>query len=414
MSLLLTVSVAIRALGRNKLRATLTVLGIVIGIGAVTTMVSIGTSAGQLVQNELQSIGTNFIFIQPTFQKRQGVRSGSTPTLTVSDAEAISRECRTVLAASPLIGTGGIPVVRGNSNMQPNDLHGVGVDYLQVRNWQLQAGGFFSERDVSAANTVCVVGHTVVRDLFQTENPLGQTVRIRNIPFTIIGVLESKGASLGGQDQDSVLLMPYTTVKKRLHGSTFDDVHAIFVSALSTDQIRDTVTEIHHLLMDRHQIAPGQTPDFQVQGSDEIASMLGKITGIMTGLLASIAGISLLVGGVGIMNIMLVSVTERTREIGIRMAVGARGRDILVQFLIESVVLSCFGGAIGMSLGIGASYGITKIINAISSGADWPVIVSIPAAITAMVFAAIVGMVFGLYPAWRASRLDPIDALRYE
>ncbi|MCA9035364.1 MAG: ABC transporter permease [Planctomycetaceae bacterium] len=414
MSFLLTISVAIRALGRNKMRAALTVLGIVIGIGAVTTMVSVGSSAGKLVQDELQSVGTNFIFIQPSFQKRHGVRTGGQPTLTVGDAEAIGSECQNVLAASPLVGTGGMPVVRGNSNMQPNQLHGVGIEYLRVRNWQLQAGGFFSERDIHAANAVCVIGHTVVRDLFQTENPLGQTVRIRNIPFTVIGVLESKGASMGGEDQDSVCLMPFTTVKKRLQGSAFDDVHAIFVAAKTPEQIRDAVTEIHHLLMDRHGIAAGQAPDFQVQGSDEIASMLGTITGIMTGLLASIAGISLLVGGVGIMNIMLVSVTERTREIGIRMAVGARGRDILIQFLIESIVLSCFGGAIGMLMGIGASIGITKLINAISSGADWPVVVSIPAAITAMVFAAFVGMIFGLYPAWRASRLDPIDALRYE
>ncbi|MCB0251997.1 MAG: FtsX-like permease family protein, partial [Anaerolineae bacterium] len=195
--------------------------------------------------------------------------------------------------------------------------------------------------------------------------------------------------------------MPYTTVKRRLQGSTFDDVHAIFVAARSHQQISDAVTEIRGLLMDRHNIAPGQKPDFEVQGSDEIASILGTVTGIMTGLLASIAGISLLVGGVGIMNIMLVSVTERTREIGIRMAVGATGRNILFQFLIESVVLSCFGGVIGMALGIGASVGITRIINSVSSGADWPVVVSIPAAITAMLFAAFVGMVFGLYPAWR-------------
>ena len=414
MSIFLTMSVAVRALLRNKMRAALTVLGIVIGIAAVTTMVSIGTSAGQLVQNELQSIGTNFIFIQPAVRKRGGVQSAGNPTLTVGDAEAIGTECQSVLAASPLIGTGGIPVVRGNNNMQPNDLHGVGVDYLRVRNWQLEAGGFFAERDINSASTVCIVGHTVVRDLFQTENPLGKTIRIRNIPFTIIGVLQAKGASLGGQDQDSVLLMPYTTVKKRLFGSSFDDVHAIFVAAQAPERMRECVSELHQLLMDRHGIAPGQRPDFQVQGSDEIASILGTITGIMTGLLASIAGISLLVGGVGIMNIMLVSVTERTREIGIRMAVGARGRDILVQFLIESVVLSCFGGVIGMALGVGASVGITKIINSITPGANWPVIVSIPAAITALVFAAVVGMVFGLYPAWRASRLDPIDALRYE
>jgi putative ABC transport system permease protein len=253
-----------------------------------------------------------------------------------------------------------------------------------------------------------------VRELFQTANPLGETIRVGNIPFTVIGVLEKKGAGLAGQDQDNVMLLPFTTVKRRIHGSNFDDVHAIFVAAKAPNLVQTATREIKQLLMDRHGIAPGADPDFEVHSSDEISKFMGTVTGIMTALLASIAGISLLVGGVGIMNIMLVSVTERTREIGIRMAVGARGRDILVQFLIESVVLSCFGGAIGMTLGVSASMGITAIINELSPGSDWPVVVSIPAAIVAMIFAAIVGMVFGLYPAWRASRLDPIDALRYE
>jgi putative ABC transport system permease protein len=414
MNLLLTVAVAIRALGRNKMRATLTVLGVVIGIAAVTTMVSVGSSAGQLLQNELQSFGTNFIFVQPTREKRRGVNTGGMPTLTVSDAMAITEGCESVLAASPLIGAGGRPVVRGNSNLQPQEMFGVGVDYLLIRKWDLQAGGYFTDRDVRSARTVCVVGHTVALELFQGANPLGETVRIANIPFTIIGLLEEKGASLDGRDQDNVLLMPYTTVKKRMQGSAFDDVHAVFVAARSSEQIVDATAEIKQLLMDRHGIAVGQRPDFDVQSSNEIASFLGQITGIMTALLASIAGISLLVGGVGIMNIMLVSVTERTREIGIRMAMGARGRDILIQFLIESVVLSCFGGVIGLALGVSASVGITTLINTLLSGSKWPIIVSVPAAIVAMIFAAVVGMVFGLYPAWRASRLDPIDALRYE
>lgn len=413
MSFFLTIGVAIRALMRNKLRASLTVLGVVIGIAAVTTMVSVGTSAGQLLKNELQSFGTNFIFVQPSREKRGGIRTGSMPTLMVADAEAIGRECQNVLAASPLVGAMS-PVVRGNSNLQPAEMFGVGEEYLRIRNWELEAGGFFTERDVRSGNCVCVVGYTVVRELFQTTNPMGETIRIGNIPFTIIGVLQSKGAALDGRDQDNVLLMPFTTVKKRLQGSKFDDVHAVFVAARSAERIPEAMGEIRQLLMDRHHLAMGQKPDFDVQSSSEIGDFLGRITGIMTALLASIAGISLLVGGVGIMNIMLVSVTERTREIGIRMAVGARGRDILVQFLIESVVLSCFGGVIGLSLGIGASVGITTLINSISAGSHWPVVVSIPAAITAIIFAAVVGMVFGLYPAWRASRLDPIDALRYE
>jgi putative ABC transport system permease protein len=413
MSFMLTVAVAIRALLRNKMRASLTVLGIVIGISAVTTMVSIGSSAGQLLQDQIQSIGSNFIIVQPTFEKRRGVQTGSLPSLTDQDAIAIGRECESVLAYSPLV-FGAKAVVRGNTNMQPKEMWGVGVDYLRVRTWEIDAGGFFTERDERAGNCVCVIGHTIVRELFPADNPIGQQLRIGNIPFTVVGVLGKKGASLTGDDQDNVMLMPYTTVKKRLQGSSFNDVAAILVGAKSPLQIDPAKAEIQQLLMDRHKIAFGQKADFEVVTSAQLSELFGKITGIMTALLASIAGISLLVGGVGIMNIMLVSVTERTREIGIRMAVGARGWDIMVQFLIESVVLSCFGGAIGLALGIGASVGITKAINAISSGADWPVVVSIPAGIVAMVFAAVVGLVFGLYPAWRASRLDPIDALRYE
>jgi putative ABC transport system permease protein len=413
MNLLLTVAVAIRALRRNKMRATLTILGIVIGIAAVTTMVSVGSSAGALVNNELQSFGTNFIFVQPSFEKRRGARMGSMPTLTDEDAKAIGRECETVLAASPIVGAAK-PVVFGNNNLQPKEMYGVGVDYLRVRKWDLEAGGFFNERDERAGNCVCIIGRTLVRELFQSGNPLGEAVRIGNIPFTVIGVLEAKGAALDGRDQDNILLMPYTTVKKRLQGSTFNDVNAVFVAARTPEMIQECTIEVRQLLNDRHHIAAGQKPDFEVSSANEVANVLGTITGIMTALLASVAGISLLVGGVGIMNIMLVSVTERTREIGIRMAVGARGRDILVQFLIESVVLSCFGGLIGLALGISASVGITNLINTISPGADWPVVVSIPAGIMAMIFAAVVGLVFGLYPAWRASRLDPIDALRYE
>ena len=413
MSFLLTISVAVRALLRNKMRASLTVLGIVIGISAVTTMVSVGTSAGQLLQDQLQSIGTNFIVVQPSFEKRRGVQTGGLPSLTDDDAQAIGRECPSVLAYSPLV-FGMKPVVRGNTNMQPKEMWGVGVDYLRVRTWDIEAGGFFTERDERAGNCVCVIGPTVVRELFPADNPIGQQLRIGNIPFIVVGVLGKKGASLTGDDQDNVMLMPYSTVLKRLQGTSFDNVSAILVGARAPELIDTAKAEIQQLLMDRHGIALGQKPDFEVVTSAQLSELFGKITGIMTALLASIAGISLLVGGVGIMNIMLVSVTERTREIGIRMAVGARGRDIMVQFLIESVVLSSFGGAIGLAVGISASVGITTLINSISSGADWPVVVSIPAGIVAMVFAAVVGLVFGLYPAWRASRLDPIDALRYE
>ncbi|MFN9720300.1 MAG: ABC transporter permease [Planctomycetota bacterium] len=413
MSFFITVAIAIRALLRNKMRAALTVLGIVIGISAVTTMVSVGSSAGQLIQSEIQSIGSNFIVVQPTFEKRRGVQTGSLPTMTEDDAKAIGRECTSVLAYSPMV-VGAKPVIRGNTNMQPREMWGVGSDYMRVGTWTIEAGGFFTERDENAGNCVCVIGHTVVRELFPADNPIGQQLRIGNIPFTVVGVLGKKGADFTGNDRDNIMLMPYTTVKRRLQGSQFNDVNFIVVAARSPDLVESAKLEIQQLMNDRHKIAPGQKPDFDIVTSAQISQLFGTITGIMTGLLASIAGISLLVGGVGIMNIMLVSVTERTREIGIRMAMGARGWDIMIQFLIESVVLSCFGGAIGLGLGISASVGITKAINALSPGSDWPVVVSIPAGIFAMAFAAIVGLVFGLYPAWRASRLDPIDALRYE
>lgn len=408
-----TFGIAIRALAKNKMRAGLTVLGVVIGIAAVTTMVSIGQSASALVRGELEGFGTNVIVVIPSHQRRQGVRRGLTNTLTAKDSQAISEECTSVLATSPLVGTGG-QVVYGNVNFNPNEMMGVGDDYLRVRNWLVRYGSFFDESQIEKAEKVCVVGRTVVTKLFQTANPIGEKIRINNKPFTIIGILAEKGANMVGDDQDSIILMPYTTVRRTLNGSSFDDVHAIMVSATMPETMSQATTDIKNLLMDRHDISIGQKADFEVQSTTEIANMLGMVTGTMTLMLASIAGISLLVGGVGIMNIMLVSVTERTREIGIRMAVGARSRDILMQFLVESVLLSCIGGLIGFSLGIGASIGITKLINSFSTGTPWPIVVSIPAAIVAFLFAAAVGVFFGYYPARRASKLDPIDALRYE
>ncbi len=409
----LTVKIAVRALKKNRMRASLTVLGVVIGIASVTTMVSVGQSAGELIQNELKGFGTNVIAVIPGARRRQGIRQGTMNTLTAKDSDAIARECETVLASSPLVGTAG-QVIYGNTNWSPKEMFGVGADYLLVRNWPVTQGGFFTGRDIASAAKVCVIGRTLVAKLFQTTNPIGQTIRVRNIPFRVIGVLQTKGANLVGEDQDDIVLMPYTTVRKRLNGSNFDDVHAIILSARSTAQMSQAETEIRNLLADRHRIPPGNPLDFRIQNTTEIANALGAITGTMTAMLAAIAGISLVVGGVGIMNIMLVSVTERTREIGIRMAIGARGRDILWQFLVEAVILSCAGGMVGLALGVGASVGITSMINRISSGTDWPVVISIPAAIIAILFSAAVGVGFGFFPALRASRLDPIVALRYE
>lgn len=408
-----TFRIAIRALLKNKMRAGLTVLGVVIGIAAVTTMVSIGQSASGLVQGQFESLGTNVIVVTPRWKRRHGVRQGVTVTLTAADAQSIAEECSAVAAATPVVMTAR-QVIYGNANWSPREMVGAGADYLLVRNWELRRGGFFTPSDVAAAAKVCVIGHTVVAKLFQTANPLGARIRVGNIPFEVIGVLESKGANIVGEDQDDVVLMPYTTVRKRLQGSDFRNVGLILVSAKSTGAMPAAQREINELLLERHRIRPGDDPDFEVRDTTEIANILGVVTGTLTVMLAAIAGISLLVGGVGIMNTMLVSVTERTREIGIRMAVGARSKNILRQFLMESVVLSCIGGMIGLALGISTSIGATKAINSFSAGADWPVVVSLPAAIAAILFSAAVGVFFGYYPALKASRLDPIDALRYE
>jgi putative ABC transport system permease protein len=413
MNLFLTIRVAFWALGKNKMRAGLTMLGIIIGIAAVTTMVSLGGSATGLITGQLQGLGTNLIFILPGTGKSGPVREAPVTTLTARDSAAIAKECPAVIASSPVVGAGG-QLIFGNSNWKAREMYGVGTDYLTVRNWQLQAGGFFTERDIASAARVCVIGQTVATKLFQTGNPLDQTIRIKNIPCKVIGVLEKKGANFVGDDQDDFIVLPYTTVRKRLQGSNFDNVNAIMLSARTQEQIPEAESQVRILLLERHRIHPGEQADFQVQNTTEIANTVSIVTGTLTLMLSAIAAISLLVGGVGIMNIMLVSVTERTREIGIRMAVGATSGDILRQFLIESVILSTIGGLIGLVLGVAASVGMTMAINAWTKGSQWPIVVSIPAAIVAMLFAAAVGMFFGFYPARRASKLDPIEALRFE
>jgi len=366
-----------------------------------------------LVQGQFQNLGTNVIVILAGSQRNAGVRQDVIPSLTSAASEAIAKECRTIRATTPIVITSE-QIIYGNSNWPPKQISGVGADYITVRNWPLRHGRFFTERDISSAAKVCVIGHTLVAKLFQTTNPLGESIRIKRIPFRIVGVLDKKGADLVGNDQDDIVLIPYTTVQKRLQGSSFLDVGAILASATSNKHMSEAQDEINRLLLERHRIKPGQIADFNVQNTDEIANMLGIVTGTMTLMLSSIAGISLIVGGVGIMNIMLVSVTERTREIGTRMAVGARSRDILRQFLVESVLLSCIGGTIGFGLGVAASVGVTKLINSLSSGAEWPVVISLPAAVAALLFSGAVGVFFGFYPARKASRLDPIEALRYE
>jgi putative ABC transport system permease protein len=404
---------SLRMLAKNKLRSGLTVLGVVIGIAAVTTMVSIGQGAGQLIQNEFQNLGSNVILVLPASNQSGGVHQGVVTTLTAADAHAIADECPAVKAVTPFIGTNG-QVIGGNINWQPDQMLGVGPDYPIVRNWPLSNGEFFTERDVAGATKVCVIGQTLVTQLFPDVDPVGQQVRVKNIPFRVIGVLNKKGASLVGQDQDNIILMPYTTVRKRLQASAFANIDLIFVSAQSDALSPQAEREIRDLLTERHRIPIGAKADFEVRNTAEIASVLNVITGSMTAMLSAIAAISLVVGGVGIMNIMLVSVTERTREIGIRMALGARPRDILRQFLVEAVVLSSIGGIIGIGLGYGASLGATAVINIVLPTSKWPFVVSFPAALVALGFAAAVGIFFGFYPARRASRLDPIEALRYD
>jgi putative ABC transport system permease protein len=405
--------ISLRMLAKNKLRSGLTVLGVVIGIAAVTTMVSVGQGAGEIVRKEFQNFGSNVLVVLPASKESGGVRQGTVTTLTAADSDAIAEECPAVKAVSPFVPMSG-QVIGGNINWQPDQMLGVGPGYAIIRNWTMAGGEFLTDRDIAGATKVCVIGDTLVKQLFPDVDPVGQPLRVNNIPFRVIGVLAKKGANLVGQDQDNVLLMPYTTVRKRLQASAFANIGIIFVSAQSDALSPQAEREIRELLIERHRIPIGTKPDFEINNTAEIANVMNTITGSLTAMLSAIAAISLVVGGVGIMNIMLVSVTERTREIGIRMALGARPRDILRQFLVEAVVLSSIGGAIGIAFGYLMSAVVTWGINIALPSSKWPFVVSMPAALVALAFAAAVGIFFGFYPARRASRLDPIDALRYD
>ena len=406
MDLLSIVRIAWRALARNKLRSSLTMLGVIIGVGAVIAMVGVGQGASQAVQQQIAAMGSNVVFVGSGTVNRGGLRLGwgQTKSLIYDDMRAIVRECPAVKSAAPG-STATAQVVFGNDNWFTN-LQGTEPQFFEIRDWRLAHGMTFTPGDVDAAANVAVIGNTVRQNLFGAIDPVGKTIRVKGLPFRIAGVLQPKGESAhAGHDQDDVIFVPITTLQKKLTGDTW--LRFIVVSAVSRQASYAAQQQITALLRDRHRIRSGQDDDFMVRNLADIAELADQSSRVMTLLLASIAGVSLLVGGIGIMNIMLVSVTERTREIGIRMAVGATEQDVQRQFLIEAVVLSALGGAVGIVFGIGSSLLITRLL-------AWAVLISPLAIVVATLFSAAIGVFFGLYPARKAARLDPIEALRFE
>ncbi len=452
-----TFKTALRGLGRNVMRAALTTLGIVIGVAAVIAMMEIGNGSSIAIQRTIASMGANNLLIMPGTAASGGVSfgAGSVMTLTPHDAEAIAKECSAVGNVAPVV-RARTQVVYGNRNWVPMYIYGTTPSFLDVRDWtDLDDGEPFTERDVRNSSKVCLIGQTLVRELFGGESPIGQEIRLQNVAFKVIGVLQSKGANMMGMDQDDIVLAPWTTIKYRVSGSSlanvnqsaasaqnatvvnslnqiypnsqrdlypvpstteqadtpqpvrFANVDQILAAARTSSQIPNAIQDITALLRERHHIRPGESDDFSIRDMTEMTKAMSSTTALMTTLLLIVAMISLVVGGVGIMNIMLVSVTERTREIGLRMSVGAEPADILRQFLAEAVVLCLIGGAVGILLGRGCSYLVTLWLR-------WPTAASVTAIVAAVAVSAGVGIVFGYYPAWKASRLDPIEALRYE
>jgi len=399
------IRVALRALARNKMRTILTMLGIIIGVGAVICAVAIGQGASEQVQQQISNLGDNIIFVSAGSVTTNGVRMGTsaTKTLTVQDAEAIQQHVPSIALVSPGVGAS-VQIVNGNQNWYTR-VSGAGPDFLQIRKWPLDHGSNFSQRDVDVASNVCLIGQTVVQQLFGDQDPVDQVVRVQNIPFRIVGELASKGQSTFGQDQDDTLVIPFTTVQKKISG--IDWLQNIIASASSQPEIPSAQKQISALLRQRHHLRPNEDDDFSIRNPVDIAQTQQNTVNIFRLLLASIASVSLLVGGIGIMNIMLVSVTERTREIGVRMAVGATEEDVQRQVLSEAVVLSSLGGLAGIALGVIASMVIAHIF-------QWLVVVSPTSVGVAAFFSAAVGIFFGYYPARKAARLDPIEALRYE
>jgi putative ABC transport system permease protein len=407
MTLLMIIRVAFRALVRNKMRAALTMLGIIIGVSAVIAMVSIGQGASASVQAQIESIGTNLLFVSAGAQNVGGVRSGTgdtgTNTLTVDDLQAIKREVPSVSMVTPSVNARS-QLVAGNMNWNTT-VTGVSEEYPEIRKWPVASGSFFTDADVRTAARVIVIGQTLADSLFTGADPVGQDIRVMNLPFRVVGVMARKGQDPQGRDQDDVAFAPYTTVQKKILGR--DRVQIAYVSAISQDATYTAQSQITDLLRQRHKLSANEPSDFTVRNMTDVAEAANETSKTMTILLACIAGVSLLVGGIGIMNIMLVSVTERTREIGIRMAIGARSSAVRTQFLIESIVLSLTGGTIGIVLGVVLSLAIPAFLG-------WPTLVSMMAIVGSVLFSAAVGIFFGYYPARKAASLDPIEALRYE
>lgn len=402
------IQIALRAIRVNKMRSGLTMLGIIIGVAAVIAMVAVGAGASRTISDFIASIGSNILIVLPGATTAGGVRmgSGTQQTLTLGDAEAIEQECSAASDVAPVL-SGVAQVVSGNLNWSTG-IQGTTPSMLSGRDWGLVAGRPFTRSDVRRATKVALVGQTVVDNLFGDRNPVGEIIRIKKIPFTVIGVLERKGQSPSGHDQDDTIFIPITTAQKKVFGTTIPgQVRVIYVKARSAEDLPVAEKQITDLLRQRHRIGPREDDDFTVRNLTQIMQAREQSSKMMTLLLGAIASVSLLVGGIGIMNIMLVSVTERTREIGIRMAVGAKARDIRLQFIIEALMLSVIGGVLGIGVGIAASSFISNL-------AGWPTIVSLLSLMTAFCFSAIVGVFFGFYPAYKASQLNPIDALRYE
>jgi putative ABC transport system permease protein len=403
-----TFKLSFRALWVNKMRSSLTMLGIIIGVGAVIAMLAVGTGASRKIEQQVASVGSNLIMVVPGSTTQGGLRmgGGSQSTLNMGDAAAIEKECSAVQTVAPIVNTNA-QIVYGNQNWATS-ITGTTESILEVRDTSIVDGRSFSDQDVRSATKVCLVGQTVVENLFANEDPVGKIIRIKNVPFVVVGVLQEKGQSLGGQDQDDVIYVPITTAQKRLIGTSIPGmVRTIMVKARSTEDLTLAEQQVTDLLLQRHHIGPSREQDFTVRNLTQMLQMAEQFTRVMTLLLGAIASVSLVVGGIGIMNIMLVSVTERTREIGIRMAVGAKAGDIRRQFIIEALTLSLIGGIIGIIAGA-----VTAAI--ISKTADWPVVVSPFSVLLAFGFSAFIGIFFGFYPAYKASLLNPIDALRYE